>query len=357
MASPELQPPSSAPEPASVASVGDVEVVPLDEWDALIARLGGLDTYTRAAYHRASALLEVPGTEPVLLHFRHRTGEMALPLLLRLLPDGTGWDATSAYGYGGPTARTGGARPAFGRALDTWARANGVVATFLRCHPLLDNHRLLPARAETVLVGSTVAWDVSPGRDLTAGMHPHHRRAARRAERAGLEVAVVPRPDSLADFRELYVATMRRQQAHPFFYFPTEYWEALLADGGTLQPVLVEGRLEGRLVASLLCFAEGSRLHYHLGASDEAARSIGASNRCFLAAAEWAQARGMTLFHLGGGVGGSAESSLYVFKHRYDPQSEPLPFHIAKIVHDRLRYRELAGTDDTDGFFPPWRAP
>ncbi len=353
MAGPELQPSPEIPQPA--VSVGDVHVVPVDEWDELIDRLGGLDTYTRSAYHRASALLEVPGTEPVLLHVRGRTGELALPLLLRPLPGGRGWDATSAYGYGGPVGGAGGGRAAFGRALDAWARANAVVSTFLRLHPLLDNARLVPAAAEIVTVGCTVAWDVSPGRDLMAGMHPHHRRAARRADRAGLEVAIVPRPASLAGFRELYVATMRRQQADPFFYFPDEYWDSLLADSDTLHPVVVEGRLDGRPVASLLCFAEGRQLHYHLGASDEAARSIGASNRCFLAAAQWAQARGMTRFHLGGGVGGSSASSLYTFKHRYDPGSEPLPFRIAKIVHDRGLYREVAGTDATAGFFPPWR--
>jgi len=351
--SPEPQPFPDAPGPAG--SVGDVHVVPMQDWDALVARLGGLDTYTRAAYHRASALLEVAGTEPVLLHFRHRTGEIALPLLLRPLPHGAGWDATSAYGYGGPVARTAAGRAAFGRALDAWARANGVVATFLRLHPLLDNHRLVPATAEVVHAGSTVAWDVSAGRDLMAGMHAHHRRAARRADRAHLEVGVVSRPSSLAEFRELYVTTMRRQHADPFFYFPAEYWDSLLAERETLRPVLVEGRLDGRLVASLLCFAEGTRLHYHLGASAEAARSIGASNRCFLAAAEWAQAGGMTHFHLGGGFGGSEVSSLYVFKRRFDPSGDPRPFHIAKIVHDRTRYRELAGTGETAGFFPPWR--
>ena len=119
--------------------------------------------------------------------------------------------------------------------------------------------------------------------------------------------------------------------------------------------MLVEGRLDGELVAALLCFRHGSRLHYHLGATDDAARSIGASHRCFVAAADWAQSHGVTDFHLGGGVGGSRTSSLFEFKHRFDVQSEPLSFHVAKLVHDRLRYRRLAGADSTSGFFPPWR--
>ncbi|WP_138733296.1 GNAT family N-acetyltransferase [Modestobacter excelsi] len=340
-----------------VTSVGDMHVVPEARWDAVVGALGGLDTYTSAAYARASALLEVPGTRPLLLHLRDRGGDVALPLLLRPLPGGAGWDAISAYGYGGPVARSRDVATALGSALDAWARANGVVTTFLRLHPLLDNAALVPPSAELVPAGSTVAWDVSPGRDLLAGMHPHHRRAARRADREGLEVTVDPRPACLDEFRDLYYTTMRRQKADTFFYFRDDYWAALVAEAATLRPLLVEGRLEGRLVAALLCFAHGPWLHYHLGASDEVARTIGASNRLFVAAAQWAQAQGMVRVHLGGGLGGSATSPLFVFKHRYDPQSEPLPFHVAKLVHDPVRYRELAGTDDTAGFFPPWRRP
>ncbi|MFQ1003407.1 GNAT family N-acetyltransferase [Modestobacter sp. SSW1-42] len=341
----------------TVTSMGGLEVVPEPQWDSVVATLGGLDTYTSAAYSRASALLEVPGTRPVLVRLRHPDGDVALPLLLRPLPGRPGWDATTAYGYGGPVSRSERVPAALGPALDAWARGNGVVATFLRLHPLLGNAALVPPSAELVPAGSTVVWDVSPGRDLFAGMHPHHRRAARRADREGLEVVVDQRPASLAGFRDLYVATMRRQQADPFFYFPDEYWAALLAEAATLRPLLVEGRVGGRLVAALLCFAHGSWLHYHLGASDELARTMGASNRLFLAAAEWAQARGMERLHLGGGLGGSATSPLFVFKHRYDPPSVPLPFHVAKLVHDPAGYRDLAGTDDTAGFFPPWRRP
>jgi serine/alanine adding enzyme len=338
-------------------AVGVVRVVPDPEWDALVARLGGLDTYTRAAYQRASVLLEPPGSRPVLLHYRDPHGDVALPLLLRPLPDGRGWDAASAYGYGGPVARDARSIPAFGAALDAWARAHGVVTTFLRMHPVLGNAALAPPSAEVLDVGATVAWDVAPGRDLAESMHPHHRRAARRADRAGLEVTVVPHPHSLEEFRRIYEETMRRQQAERFFFFPAEYWEALLADDAVLEPLLVEGRLDGELVAALLCFSHGAWLHYHLGGSTEAGRSIGASNRCFLAAAQWAQSRGMTGFHLGGGVGGRDDSTLFVFKQRYDPDSVPRPFRIAKMVHDVDRYQELAGTTSTNGFFPPWRRP
>ena len=62
----------------------------------------------------------------MLLHLRDRDGDVALPLLLRPLPDGSGWDAISAYGYGGPVARPEHAAAALGPALDAWARANGV---------------------------------------------------------------------------------------------------------------------------------------------------------------------------------------------------------------------------------------
>lgn len=325
-------------------------------WDDLLTDVGAPDTYLARAYHEASAVLEPSGTSAVLLRYQDPGGKVVLPLLARPLADGSGWDATSAYGYGGPVAVGQPDVRAFGAALDRWARGNKVVATFLRLHPLLGNAHLVPEHAaELVPAGATVLWDVSPGRDLLAGMHSHHRRAARRAERAGVEVTVDPRPRDLTGFRNLYATTMRRLHAESFFFFGADYWEGLLREADRLTPILVEGRLEGRVVASLLCFASGPWLHYHLGASDDAGRSVGASQKVFFEAATWAQAQGCTGFHLGGGLGGTAESSLFTFKHRYDPGSAPLPFHVAKLVHDQERYRRLAGHDSTSGFFPPWR--
>ncbi|MCW2959677.1 MAG: putative GCN5-related N-acetyltransferase [Thermoleophilia bacterium] len=334
-----------------------IRVVPPSEWDALVARMGSEDTYVRHGYHVASAHLEPVESLPVLLHFADAGGELALPLLLRPLPDGAGYDATSAYGYGGPVVFASPDIADFDAAYGAWAREHDVVSTFLRSHPMLANAAGMPTSAELIELGSTVAWDVAPGRDLAASMHTHHRRAARKADRAELEMRITVNPEDLSGFRAMYDHTMRRQDAADFYFFPDAYWTALVEDLDGIDLVLVEGLLEGEPVAAQLCFANGPWLHYHLGASADAARNIGASNRGFLAAAEWAQERGMAAFHLGGGVGGGTDSPLFVFKHRFDPESEPRAFHIAKLVHDPVRYLALAGSDSTAGYFPPWRAP
>jgi hypothetical protein len=147
---------------------------------------------------------------------------------------------------------------------------------------------------------------------------------------------------------------MKRQDADPFYYFSDAYWEAL-SQGCVRDLLLVEGVLPGKIVASILCLIGPPYLHYHLGASEEEGRRIGASNRLFLAAARWAQANGLTEFHLGGGLGAAADSTLYTFKQRFDPASDPHPFYVAKWVHDPGYYQALTGTASTAGHFPPWR--
>jgi len=337
------------------ADAAGMRVVPEEEWDGLLARLGSRDVYFTLGYHRVAAELE-PLAQPLLLRLASGAGP-ALPLLVRPLPGGEpGFDATTAYGYGGPVAGPGDPAPAeFGEALDGWARANGLVATFFRFHPLAETWRAAPPRTEVVPLTSTVAWNVAPGRDLEEGLHRHHRRTVRRARRAGVSVQVVERPPDLRVFRLLYESTMRRRGATPFYFFGDAYWERMREEiGGAL--VLVEASMDGVPVAGLLCMASPPYLHYHLGGSSGQARGAGASHLCFLTAALWAQAGGFSAFHLGGGVGARPDS-LYEFKHRFDPESPPRPFFIGKLVHDPDRYLALTGRSDTEGFFPPWRDP
>lgn len=311
--------------------------VPAAEWDELLAGLGCADAYLLRAYVEASCVIE-PG-EPVLLEH----DGAVLACILREVPGG-GYDVITPYGYGGPVGDG-----AFDEAYEGWCRERGVVSTFVRFHPLYENYRAAP---HATYSNPTVGWRLEG--DLLAGMHGKHRNVVRKAQKAGVAVDVDAAPETLVGFVTLYERTMARQEAAGYYFFPPEYWERLAALGGHL--VRFDALCEGEVVASALCLRGDRWLHYHLGATEDAARDLGASNLLLYTAAVWGQEQQLEEFHLGGGAGG--RESLYAFKERFSPEGRR-EFWIGKLVHDEQAYRRLSGGAeiDLDGFFPAYRAP
>jgi serine/alanine adding enzyme len=308
------------------------------DWDALLARLGLDDVYLRREYVESACRLE-PGT-PTFLH----VGSVVFPCITRDF--GGRADVTTPYGYGGPVAADGDANR-FYAAYDDWCRERGIVSTFVRFHPLYANQRY--ARIHVEPLGGTIAWRLQ-GDELLERMHSHHRRAIRKAQRAELEIGV-DESSGLDEFVALYERTMARLDADSFYLFTPEYWGSLRS----LPCLLVSARRDGRLLASVLCFASKPWLHYHLGATSDEGRGLGASNLVLYEAARWGREQGYDLLHLGGGVGGRTDS-LYEFKRRFDPGGER-EFAVGKAIHDEETYRELAGDPRADaiGFFPAYR--
>ena len=220
------------------------------------------------------------------------------------------------------------------------------MSTFVRFHPLLANQRGAPIHVEEL--APTVAWRVERERDLLAGLHFKHRNKVRKAENAG---ATVTAASGLGDFVELYEDTMRRIDADGFYLFEPAYWERL----EELPLARFDAEIDGEVVASALCLASPPWLHYHLSGTTDAGRSTGASTLVLLEAARWAQAQGYERFHLGGGLGGKADS-LHHFKARFDPDGL-VPAAVGKAIHDEDAYRELSGGrfDGYEGFFPAYR--
>jgi hypothetical protein len=268
-----------------------------------------------------------------------RAGEAIFAAILRDDPT----DVITPYGYGGPVGA------GFWEPYDNWCRDNGVVTTFVRFHPLYANHTAAPATVKVESLAGTVAWRLDEDGDLFEHMHRHHRRVVRKAVAAGVEGTATVAPERLDRFRRLYEQTMERRAAGGFYYFPPAYWHALETD--LREHVIL---FEAGEDAALLCLAAPPWLHYHLGASSDAGRRLGASTLLFVEAARWAQELGYTRFHLGGGVGG-ARDSLYEFKLRFDPGGV-LEAAIGKAIHDEVAYRKLAGPQaGRDGYFPAYR--
>jgi serine/alanine adding enzyme len=314
------------------------EVEP-ERWDAALRAAGVTDVYYARGFVAASAALA--GAEPLLL--RHR--DVFFACLLRSDPA----DVVTPYGYGGPVGEP---LDEFPAAYEAWCAQRGVVSSFAVFHPLLRNGG--PPFRRTPLAG-TVAWDLVGGADLEAGMHRHHRRLVRRARAAGHEPAIERAPRDLGGFVPLYEQTMRRAGAAPFYFFAPAYWEALARDVPLVRADVRDAG--GELVASALGMGEPPWLHYHLGAAAEAARGSGASQLALLALAEWGRASGYETLHLGGGVGGRADS-LLEYKLRFAPDGL-IASEIGKAVHDEAAYLRLSGgaAIDWDGFFPAYRQP
>jgi serine/alanine adding enzyme len=322
-------------------------------WDGLLASLRRDDAYLLRAYVESASVLE-PG-DPSLLHLGADGGDVVLALLRREIPGGAGRDVTTPYGYGGPVAV--GADPPVGdfwALYEKWCSSNGIVSTFIRFHPLFANQALVPESVRVEPIGSTVGWRLDRP-DLFAGMHGSHRTACRKALKAGVSVEARERPADLTAFSELHDETMRRVGAGEFYFFGSEYYDALGGLGRRL--VVFDAVVDGEVVASALCFATPPWIHYHLGATAGLGRELGASSLLLLEAAGWAKQRGFERFHLGGGAGGRMDS-LLSFKRRFDPGGL-LQFSVGKAVHDPEAYARLAGTDEVEleGFFPAYRAP
>jgi len=301
-----------------------VREVPPEEWDGL-----ELDAYYRRPYVEAAAL----DGRPFLLE--HEGAVFAG--VERENPR----DVVTPYGYGGPTG------DGFWPAYEAWARERGAVTTFVRFHPLYANQNGAPIHVEEL--APTVAWRLGEERDLLAGLHFKHRNKVRKAEKAGANVAAAT---GLGDFVELYEDTMRRLDAAGSYFFPPEYWERLAGLGDAL--VRFDASIDGETVASALCLATPPWLHYHLSGTTDSGRSTGSSTLVLLEAARWAQERGYERFHLGGGLGGSADS-LHHFKARFDPEGL-VPAAVGKAIHDEDAYRELSGGEvGYEGFFPAYR--
>jgi hypothetical protein len=305
------------------------------------------------------------GGEPLAFSWRHGHRELLVPLIARPIPGGDGVDLFSPYGYGGPAATAGmdaaGWRQACAALVETLA-SHGAVACFVRLHPLMANG--LSAMSDQGVVlhhGDTVTIDLTrPADELRDQIRQNHRRDLRALRRVGVQVLADEHWDHLDDFIEIYHQTMRRVDADPYYFFDHRYFELLRSRlAGHVHLMLAVH--DGTVIAGGIFTESGGITGYHLGGTRDGHLARSPFKLVLDEAREWAQRRGNTQLHLGGGVGGGG-GALLRFKLGFSDQRRP--FHTWRIVLDEPRYRELChelrpGTDPADrcGFFPAYRAP
>ncbi|HVM14714.1 MAG TPA: GNAT family N-acetyltransferase [Egibacteraceae bacterium] len=357
----------------------ELVLLPLSDpsaWDTALRRVGQRDVYHSSAYHRCIRSTE--GGDAYLFVLSSPGGDVAaMPFLVRRvatvegLEDRAAVDATSVEGYPGAVCSpvTGeGARRAFRRrfqgALLEVLTDLGVVTFFGRQNPFHATEWLFDGVGEIRRLGSTVAVDCITSEDEHQGqMSSHHRRNLRKVRREGLRMVRDPDGSCLPEFVAMYRQTMDRVGATAGYYYPDDYFRALMHGLGD-DAFLAIAELDGEPVNGALFLQGPSVVHYHLGGTSEQFRNLGASHVLFDEVRRWCKEGGRRWLHLGGGVG-AGEDSLFRFKSGFS--KERFPYHVVRLVVDQDAAEELVAqrhawlsaqglTASTD-FFPAYRAP
>ncbi len=300
---------------------------------------------------------------------------LLIPLILRRVVDQVSLaptpylDATSAYGYPSPLIRSrrGSCDDFLEGSLDAFVdalRHRGIIAAFIRLHPLLTFPiEALGRVGDVVHHGDTVSIDLALSEEeIWLNTSGFHRSSIQRAERLGYVAKMDTEWRHFDTFVAIYHETMTRVGAAPFYRFSREYFVDLrkaLGDSAHLCVVDAKGEVAAAGLVTEVCgivqmFLAGSRHEFLPHSPAKVMENF---------VRFWAKARGNRWYHLGGGVGASNDS-LFQFKLGFSPLTHP--YLTWRVIADREAYVRLvrqweyhAGVtaDGPGGFFPAYRKP
>jgi hypothetical protein len=267
---------------------------------------------------------------------------IALPLLVREIPEAGLSDAVSPYGYPGAVVRGSGNSAPDPGGID-WSET-GLVSVFIRERVGQEPFLAGATRRSVVQV-----HDPSRPRHLRSRFGEqirHNRRLGYRVEvLAGPETSVEER----AAFHAAYTQTMRRAEASERYFFEPEYFGAVL--GFERSWLLLARSPEGATAAGGIAALSDGLLHYYLGGTVDTHLGDSPFKNVVEAMVELAEELGVGL-NLGGGV--QPGDGLEDFKRGF--ANGELPFHTHEIVCDAAAYRRLSEGRAGSDFFPLYRA-
>ncbi len=340
-----------------------IQVTESKEWDKIVRTFSNHDVYHLSGYAKA---FEIHGDgQPHLFYYENDGVRGMNVVMMRDIADdsrfsekiqhNTYFDLITPYGYGGWLIEgTGDTKELFSK-YEEWAKSNNVVSEFVRYHPVLDNAGFSKVAYDVVPLGGTIALDISSKETLWANITSKNRNMIRKAEKNGITIHMGRTSELFEMFREIYNATMDKDNADSYYYFASDFYKSVeddLPDNSQIFYAVYEDKI---IAASIILFENG-RLNYHLSGSRREYQNLAPTNLILYKAALWGCENGCKTFHLGGGVG-SGEDGLFKFKKSFY-RGEPCRYHIGKKIFMQKEYDKLLalrGDMPESGFFPKYR--
>lgn len=218
-------------------------------------------------------------------------------------------------------------------------RERNICSAFFRLHPIFSEKftEIFPKDTLTEN-GKTVSIDLTLSEEkIWAKTRKGHQSTINKCKRLGFQGKMVPFGEHMHEFMSVYTETMNRVQAKDSYYFTENYFHQLLKLGDNLHLCIVE--MEDEIACTCLFFESCGVVQAHLGGTIDKYISQSPFNYLLHYVRLWAKARGNEFLHIGGGIGGSTEDSLYKFKSGFSKQRHD--FFTLRLITDEEKYQDL----------------
>ena len=327
-----------------------------NKWSEIVNKSKSHDFYHTQSYH----LLE-KDNRPILFVMEFGSDFVGIPLIIRKIPNTCYFDCTSVYGYCGPISNLDiDAIPqqcieSFQTALESFFVSNSIVTAFSRLHPLISCGGLFREFGVVKNINQTVAIDLR----MTAEEQKKQYRKSNKSElnqlrRKGFEVVEGCSRKDLDVFVSIYHETMTRVDATQNYFFDHKYFYDFLDSKCFLNKLLLAKKDE-IIVAGAIFTISNTMMQYHLAGTRKEFIKETPMKLILVEDRLLGNNLGLEFFHLGGGVGGSDDDSLFRFKSGFSDYR--CQFKVWNYIADQELYNVLCKDKDANSsFFPLYRS-
>lgn len=332
-----------------------------DNWNEVVFRSVNYDFYHCNSYYQLDDTTE----QAFLFVIEDNENFIAIPLVKRIIETTDYFDCTSAYGYPGPISNCNTDEISsdliieFQKQFISYCFNNKIVTVFSRLHPIFDQTPILKGIGAIVSLNATIAIDLNlEPKEQTQQYRKSNKSEISQLNRKGFTVRKATNSEQLLEFINIYNATMERLNAADSYFFSQAYFEKMLQTEDYTCNLLLAYYNE-EIAAGAIFNCSNRIMQYHLAATKEAYYKYAPMKLVIDTARIIGNSYNMRYLHLGGGVNGSNDDSLYKFKAGFS--NTIFNYSIWKMVIDEEIYNKLTQerqkiAEVKANYFPLYRA-
>lgn len=335
------------------------EIISKKEWHAVLEEVDTYDFYHTFDYHNISC--DSSNELPILIKYSKDNIVIALPLLLRSIPNTSYFDFTSVYGYPGPISSGINAdfnNEGYVEELQAYFVSKNIVSVFTRLHPYIKlQSTIFACFGDLTSLGRIV--NINVGLPIEESRRAYQKSLKNQVNKLR-KTCIVRKAESDADILEfvsIYHENMKRLNAANHYFFKTEYFLNFVKQTDFKTDILlVEENVSKRIIAGSMFIKTKEFVQFHLSGTKTDYLHLKPSKLFLDEMRLEATNEKFNYFSLGGGFE-SNEDSLFEFKASFSKDFRR--FKIFKHIVNQSVYTKLSSSFQKNvnlDYFPLYRA-